>query len=167
MNGVRATIVRLFNTYGPKMRLDDGRVIPELLGNALAGRPLVLHGSGSQTRSFCYVSDLVRGLLLVGLDDLNDGEIFNIGNPSEITIRGLAERIRDLIDSGLRSSRPTLGSATRHDVARTSRRSRRAMAGNPTSTLMPAYERRSPPWPGRRRGLTLAPTETVSADHIR
>ena len=101
VNGVRATIVRLFNTYGPKMRLDDGRVIPELLGNALAGRPLVLHGSGSQTRSFCYVSDLVRGLLLVGLDDLNDGEIFNIGNPSEITIRGLAERIRDLVGSDL------------------------------------------------------------------
>jgi LPXTG-motif cell wall-anchored protein len=57
------------------MRFDDGRVIPELLGNALAGRPLVLHGSGSQTRSFCYVSDLVRGLLFVGLDDGNDGEI--------------------------------------------------------------------------------------------
>ena len=55
VNGVRATIVRLFNTYGPSMRLDDGRVIPELLGSALAGRPLVLHGSGSQTRSFCYV----------------------------------------------------------------------------------------------------------------
>jgi nucleoside-diphosphate-sugar epimerase len=99
--GVRATIVRLFNTYGPKMRFDDGRVIPELLGNAMAGRPLVLHGSGSQTRSFCYVSDLVRGLLLVGLDNDNDGEIFNIGNPSEITIRGLAERIRDLIDPDL------------------------------------------------------------------
>jgi nucleoside-diphosphate-sugar epimerase len=101
VNGVRATIVRLFNTYGPNMRLDDGRVIPELLGSALAGRPLVLHGSGSQTRSFCYVSDLVRGLLLVGLDDHNDGEIFNIGNPSEITIRGLAEQIRDLVRSDL------------------------------------------------------------------
>ena len=100
-NGVRATIVRLFNTYGPKMRFDDGRVIPELVGNAMTGRPLVLHGSGSQTRSFCFVSDLVRGLLLVGLDDDNDGEIFNIGNPSEITIRGLAERIRDLIDPDL------------------------------------------------------------------
>jgi nucleoside-diphosphate-sugar epimerase len=99
--GVRATIVRFFNTYGPKMRFDDGRVIPELLGNALGGRALVLHGTGSQTRSFCYVDDLVRGLLLVALDTENDGEIFNIGNPAEITIRGLAERIRDLIQPGL------------------------------------------------------------------
>lgn len=100
-NGVRATIVRLFNTYGPRMRFNDGRVIPELLGNALAGRPLLLHGEGSQTRSFCYVSDLVTGLLLVGLDNGNDGEIFNIGNPYEITIRQLAEKIRDLIQPDL------------------------------------------------------------------
>jgi nucleoside-diphosphate-sugar epimerase len=99
--GVRATIVRVFNTYGPRMRLDDGRVIPELLGNALTGRPLVLHGEGSQTRSFCYVTDLVSGLLHVGLDQRNDGEIFNIGNPSEITIRQLAERIRDLVNPDL------------------------------------------------------------------
>ena len=100
-HGVRATIVRVFNTYGPRMRFNDGRVIPELLGNALAGRPLVLHGDGSQTRSFCYVSDLVDGLLRVGLDDGNDGEIFNIGNPAEITIRQLAERIRDLVQPDL------------------------------------------------------------------
>jgi nucleoside-diphosphate-sugar epimerase len=98
---VRATIVRVFNTYGPRMRFNDGRVIPELLGNALAGRPLVLHGEGSQTRSFCYVSDLVTGLLLVGLDPDNDGEIFNLGNPSEITIRQLAVDIRDLIQQDL------------------------------------------------------------------
>jgi nucleoside-diphosphate-sugar epimerase len=100
-HGVRATIVRVFNTYGPRMRFNDGRVIPELLGNAIAGRPLVLHGDGSQTRSFCYVSDLVEGLLAVALDHRNDGEIFNIGNPSEITIRHLAEQIRDLIQSDL------------------------------------------------------------------
>ncbi len=114
-NGVRATIVRLFNTYGPRMRFDDGRVIPELLGNAMAGRPLVLHGSGSQTRSFCYVSDLVRGLLLVGLDEDNEGEIFNIGNPSEITIRGLAERIRDLVqpDLAIVSTDARVGDPTR------------------------------------------------------
>jgi nucleoside-diphosphate-sugar epimerase len=99
--GVRATIVRVFNTYGPRMRFDDGRVIPELLGNALAGRPLVLHGEGSQTRSFCYVTDLVSGLLDVSLDQRNDGEIFNIGNPSEITIRQLAERIRDVVNPDL------------------------------------------------------------------
>ena len=83
------------------MRVNDGRVIPELFGNALAGRPLVLHGDGGQTRSFCYVSDLVDGLLCVGLDDANDGEIFNLGNPAEITIRQLAEQIRELVGPGL------------------------------------------------------------------
>ena len=101
VRGVRATIVRLFNTYGPQMRFDDGRVIPEFLGSALEGRPLIIQGDGSQTRSFCYVSDLVEGLLLVGLDPGNDGEIFNIGNPSEITIRRLAEKIRDVIQPDL------------------------------------------------------------------
>ena len=101
VHGVRATIVRLFNTYGPNMRLDDGRVIPELFGECPRGSTSCAPRDGSQTRSFCYVSDLVRGLLLVGLDDHNDGEIFNIGNPSEITIRGLAEQIRDLVRSDL------------------------------------------------------------------
>ncbi|HEX8940877.1 MAG TPA: NAD-dependent epimerase/dehydratase family protein [Candidatus Limnocylindrales bacterium] len=91
--GLRATIVRIFNTYGPGMRPDDGRVIPELVTAALAGRPLVLHGDGSQTRSFCYVEDLVAGLLRVGLDLDSEGGIFNLGNPEEVTIRQLAEAI--------------------------------------------------------------------------
>ena len=96
--GVRANIVRLFNTYGPRMRLDDGRVIPELLTAALEGRPLRVHGDGSQTRSFCFVSDLVEGLLTVALDPHIDGEVFNIGNPAEVTIRELAEQIANVAD---------------------------------------------------------------------
>jgi dTDP-glucose 4,6-dehydratase len=95
-HGVRANIVRLFNTYGPRMRRDDGRAIPELVNAALTGRPMILHGDGEQTRSFCYVSDLVDGLLAVTLDRAIDGEVFNIGNPEEITIRELAERIRQI-----------------------------------------------------------------------
>jgi nucleoside-diphosphate-sugar epimerase len=97
--GVRANIVRFFNTYGPRMRRDDGRAIPELVTAALEGRPLTVHGDGSQTRSFCYVSDLVGGLLLVALDPILDGEVFNIGNPAEVTIRELAERIRAIAGS--------------------------------------------------------------------
>ena len=97
--GVRANIVRFFNTYGPRMRRDDGRAIPELVTAALEGRPLTVHGDGTQTRSFCYVSDLVGGLLLVALDPILDGEVFNIGNPAEVTIRELAERIRTLAGS--------------------------------------------------------------------
>jgi dTDP-glucose 4,6-dehydratase len=93
VHGVRANIVRLFNTYGPRMRLNDGRAVPQLLAAAIVGEPLTIHGDGTQTRSFCYVSDLVDGLLHVGLDNDIDGEVFNIGNPSEITIRELAEAI--------------------------------------------------------------------------
>ncbi len=95
--GVRANIVRVFNTYGPRIRLDDGRVIPELISAALDGRPMIVHGDGSQTRSFCYVSDLVAGLLHVALDPDLDGGVINVGNPQEITILELTERIRRLL----------------------------------------------------------------------
>ena len=96
---VRANIVRLFNTYGPNMRADDGRAIPEIASAALDGRPIPIHGDGSQTRSFCYVSDTVDAILAVGLDRDADGEILNIGNPHEITIRYLAEEIVRLTGS--------------------------------------------------------------------
>jgi dTDP-glucose 4,6-dehydratase len=104
--GVRANIVRPFNTYGPNMRRDDGRVIPEMISAALDGRPLTVHGNGQQTRSFCYVSDLVEGLMLVLLDRRIDGRVFNIGNPQEISMWDLAQRIVDITGSeaGIRSS---------------------------------------------------------------
>ncbi len=92
--GVRANVVRVFNTYGPRMRHDDGRVIPEMLAAALAGRPLVIHGDGTQTRSFCYVTDLVRGMVAVAVDPALDGEVFNLGNPEEVSMQQLAEQIR-------------------------------------------------------------------------
>jgi nucleoside-diphosphate-sugar epimerase len=93
VHGVRAAIVRLFNTYGPGMRMDDGRVVPELISRALDGRSLTLHGGGTQTRSFMYVSDLVDGLMCVAQDYDLDGQILNIGNPTEITIAEMAMRI--------------------------------------------------------------------------
>jgi dTDP-glucose 4,6-dehydratase len=99
VHGVQANIVRLFNTYGPRMRADDGRAIPEIASAALDGRPIPVHGDGSQTRSFCYVSDTVEAILAVGLDGSADGEILNIGNPHEITIRFLAEEIVRLTHS--------------------------------------------------------------------
>ena len=113
MTGVRANIVRLFNTYGPRMRIDDGRAVPELMTAAIEGRPLVLHGDGSQTRSFCYVTDLVDGLLRVAEDADIDGEIFNIGNPDEITIR----------ESGGKDHRSRGDRGADHLRRRTSRRS--------------------------------------------
>ena len=104
VNGVQATIVRLFNTYGPRMRPDDGRVVPALVSAALAGEPLTLHGDGTQSRSFMYVDDLVEGLVRVGLDPASDGDVLNIGNPHEVTMRHLAAEIARAIgrDSPIR-----------------------------------------------------------------
>ncbi|HET7250251.1 MAG TPA: UDP-glucuronic acid decarboxylase family protein [Gemmatimonadales bacterium] len=95
--GVRVRIARIFNTYGPGMRLDDGRVIPSFASQALRGDPLTVHGDGSQTRSYCYVSDLVDGLLRLLWSDV-EGPV-NLGNPEELTVRETAERIRDAVGS--------------------------------------------------------------------
>ena len=78
--GVQTRIVRIFNTYGPRMRANDGRVVPTFINQALSGEPLTVFGDGNQTRSFCYVSDLVRGL--VALMESNLTEPCNIGNPT-------------------------------------------------------------------------------------
>ena len=84
-------IVRIFNTYGPRMRLEDGRVVPAFIGQALQGEPLTVFGDGSQTRSFCYVSDLIDGIVKLSRSDEHDPT--NIGNPKEMTIRQFAEAI--------------------------------------------------------------------------
>src|SRR2546427_12922861 len=81
---VDTKIVRIFNTYGPRMRLHDGRVVPAFIGEALTGKPLTIFGDGSQTRSFCYVSDLIEGIYRLMQSD--EHEPTNIGNPQEITI---------------------------------------------------------------------------------
>ncbi|HEY6070080.1 MAG TPA: UDP-glucuronic acid decarboxylase family protein [Chthoniobacterales bacterium] len=84
-------IVRIFNTYGPRMRLRDGRVVPALVAQALTNEPLTVFGDGSQTRSFCYVSDLIDGIFKLGMSDFH--EPVNIGNPREMTIKQFAEEI--------------------------------------------------------------------------
>jgi dTDP-glucose 4,6-dehydratase len=84
-------IVRIFNTYGPRMRLRDGRVVPAFVGQALSGRPLTVFGEGKQTRSFCYCSDLIEGIYRLMMSNTNDP--VNIGNPHEMTILEFAERI--------------------------------------------------------------------------
>jgi dTDP-glucose 4,6-dehydratase len=95
--GVDTKIVRIFNTYGPRMKLDDGRVVPAFLDQALNGRPITIFGDGSQTRSFCYVSDLVDGLTRLILSD--EHEPVNMGNPLELTILEFAEVIQKLVGS--------------------------------------------------------------------
>jgi dTDP-glucose 4,6-dehydratase len=96
-HGVRTNIARIFNTYGPRMKLDDGRVVPAFLDQALRGQPMTVFGSGSQTRSFCYVSDLVDGLFRLMQSD--ERYPVNLGNPNEMTILEFAERIRAMTGS--------------------------------------------------------------------
>jgi dTDP-glucose 4,6-dehydratase len=95
--GVDTAIVRIFNTYGSRMRPHDGRAIPTFLRQALADRPLTIFGNGSQTRSFCYVSDLIRGI--IALAESGEHNPVNIGNPDEFTLLELAETIKELTGS--------------------------------------------------------------------
>ncbi len=90
-HGVETRIIRIFNTYGPRMRLNDGRVLPAFIGQALRGEDLTMFGDGSQTRSFCYVDDLVEGIFRLLMSDYS--QPVNVGNPSEISIKEFGEEI--------------------------------------------------------------------------
>lgn len=94
---VDTKIVRIFNTYGPRMRLEDGRVVPAFIGQALQGKPLTVFGDGSQTRSFCYVSDLIDGIFRLSQGDYH--EPCNIGNPAEMTVMEFAQKILAILGS--------------------------------------------------------------------
>src|SRR5262249_51397841 len=93
-HGVATNIARIFNTYGPRMALKDGRVVPAFLDQALRGEPLSVYGDGSQTRSFCYISDMVEGLMPLSVSD--ERYPVNLGNPVELTILEFAEHIRKI-----------------------------------------------------------------------
>ncbi len=95
-HGVKTRIVRIFNTYGPRMRLNDGRVLPNFMGQALRGESITVYGQGQQTRSFCYVTDLVEGIVRLLYTDFN--EPVNLGNPAEITVLQLAQEIIALVE---------------------------------------------------------------------
>lgn len=99
VHGLRTNIARIFNTYGPRMQLDDGRVVPAFLGQALRKQPITIFGDGTQTRSFCYVSDMVDGLYRLMFSD--ERYPVNLGNPIELTMLEFAERIQSLIGSQL------------------------------------------------------------------
>jgi len=100
-HGIDTRIVRIFNTYGPRMHVDDGRVVPNFLQQALRGEPLTVYGDGSQTRSFCYVDDLIEGIVKLLYSDVH--EPVNIGNPVETTILEFAHTINQLVgnDAGV------------------------------------------------------------------
>ena len=130
-HGVRTNIARIFNTYGPRMALNDGRVVPAFLDQALQGEPLTIFGDGSQTRSFCYVSDMVEGWC--GLASSEERLPVNLGNPVELTILEFAERIRGLMGS---RSCPSFLSRCRPTIRRSGGR---------------IFRRRSGCWGGSRR----------------
>lgn len=126
-NNVDTRIARIFNTYGPRMAFHDGRVVSNFICQALRGEPLTIYGDGSQTRSFCFVDDLVEGLLrLMRYEGLDCHEPHNLGNPVEFTMLQLAELVRDAIRPGLpiiheplpeddpRQRRPDIGRAERN-----------------------------------------------------
>jgi UDP-glucuronate decarboxylase len=96
-------VARIFNTYGPRMQRDDGRIVSNLIVQAIGNRPLTIYGDGSQTRSFCYVSDLIRGLVCLMAVEPNPGRPINLGNPGEFTINELAALVMRTIKS---KSRP-------------------------------------------------------------
>lgn len=99
---LKIRIVRIFNTYGPRMDPRDGRVIPNFLTQALVGKPITVYGDGSQTRSFCYVSDMVDGILRAMRMAQTEGQVFNVGNPDEYTMLTLAKKIKKAVGSSSR-----------------------------------------------------------------
>ena len=103
-HGIDTRIARIFNTYGPRMHIDDGRVVPNFLKQALNGEPLTVYGDGEQTRSFCYVDDLIDGIYRLLLSDLH--EPVNIGNPSEVSILEFANIINALTSNQAISYEP-------------------------------------------------------------
>jgi dTDP-glucose 4,6-dehydratase len=97
-HGITVKIIRIFNTYGPRMRPNDGRAVPTFIDQAMRGEPITVHGDGSQTRSLCFVDDLIEGIWRMLASDLT-GPV-NLGNPDEVTVLRIAELIRDLLGSG-------------------------------------------------------------------
>ena len=98
-HSVDARIVRIFNTYGPRMRKNDGRVVSNFINQALSGIPMTIYGDGTQTRSICYVDDMVEGIIAAMERDNTNGEVINLGKPSEFTVKDLAEKIKTMTDS--------------------------------------------------------------------
>lgn len=98
-HNVDVRIIRIFNTYGPRMQKNDGRVISNFINQALEGKDITVYGDGTQTRSFCFVSDMVKGIKKAMFEEGTKGEIFNLGNPDEYSMQEMAEKIKEKINS--------------------------------------------------------------------
>ncbi|MCC6444930.1 MAG: SDR family oxidoreductase [Armatimonadetes bacterium] len=100
-HGTDVRVMRFFNTYGPRMQRDDGRIVPNMIGQALLGKPLTVYGDGMQTRSFCYVSDLVDGIIRAMWCEEAKAEVINLGNPDEFTVMEFVETLKRLLEKPL------------------------------------------------------------------
>ncbi len=136
---VDVKIIRIFNTYGPRMRPEDGRVIPNFIAQALHGRPLTVYGDGRQTRSYCYVDDLVEGIVRLAFSKLN--RPVNIGNPNEMTVAGLARVILKLTGSKSRIVRRPLPVDDPKRRCPDIRIARKELGWSPRVDLEPGLER--------------------------
>jgi dTDP-glucose 4,6-dehydratase len=139
VHGVPVKIARIFNTYGPRMRPDDGRAVPTFISQAIRGEPITVHGDGSQTRSLCYVDDLVEGLWKLLVSEIS-GPV-NLGNPDEITVATLAERVRSATGADVPivhvNRSPDDPQVRRPDIAR----ARLELGWEPEVALDPGLER--------------------------
>ncbi len=138
---VDTRIVRIFNTYGPRMRKTDGRVISNFINQALEGKQLTVYGDGSQTRSFCYVSDLVSGIVKMMFSDKTKGEVVNLGNPEEYRVIDLAKKIQSMSGS---SSQIVYGKLPEDDPVRRQpdiNKARRLLGWEPRVTLDEGLEK--------------------------
>lgn len=111
-------IVRIFNTYGPRMRYDDGRILPNFINQALQQQPLTVYGQGQQTRSYCYVDDLVRGILLLASGDGLEGQTVNLGNPEEFTVLETAVLVQKIINGQVTKENVVFGDLPSDDPSR-------------------------------------------------
>jgi UDP-glucuronate decarboxylase len=156
-------VARIFNTYGPRMRADDGRVVSNVICQALAGDDITIYGDGSQTRSFCYVSDLVDGLMRLMDSDVLDGPV-NLGNPVELTVSDLVERVLKMTGSKSRVVNLPLPIDDPRRRNPDIGRARTLLGWEPRVPLQQGLEKTAP-WfaEERRRGRTAAP---VPADYL-
>ncbi len=133
--GVDTRIVRIFNTYGDRMQKDDGRVVSNFINQALENRDITIYGDGSQTRSFCYVDDLVDGLFAAMQKKEASGMVMNLGNPEEYTILQLAEKIREMVDSSSKIIHEDLPEDDPHKRKPDITRAKNILSFNPTIAL--------------------------------
>ncbi len=159
--GLPTVIVRIFNTYGPHMRLEDGRVIPNFLRQAMEGKPLTVYGDGTQTRSFCYIDDMVEGIYRALFEEKAEGEVLNLGNEDEISVLELAHTVMEVVGKECeiafrplpqddpRRRRPDIGKA------------RRLLGWEPVTPLREGL-RSTLPW--FKEQLGLGPGQNISSE---